>query len=313
MGLTIIGAGMAGLLAARMLARHEPVIVLERQPSLPHNHSAVLRFSSSIVGDVLGIPFKRVLMTKTVIPWRNPVADAMAYSEKVLGEYRTDRSVLLPERWQSAERCIAPPDLVERMAEGVDIEFDTPYDFHENAASKVISTIPMPTLAKLMNYPEPIEFVWVRGISVLATIEDCEAYASVIVPDPHVPFYRASITGDRLIVELADKYPNDINSGETAYMAAMFLGVDRSRVHGVTARETDYAKIAPIPEAQRRNFIYWASTIKGRAYQLGRYATWRPGLQLDDLVKDIRIIEGWINSPSPAYDMEEHERRKASA
>ena len=312
MGVVIIGAGMAGLLAARMLHRREPVIVLEKQPSLPHNHNAVLRFSSPIVGDVLGIPFKRVTMTKTVIPWRNPVADAMAYSEKVLGEYRTDRSVLLPERWQSAERFIAPPDLVERMAEGVDIEFDTPYDFLEGG-NKVISTIPMPVLAKLMNYPDPIEFVWVRGITVLATIEDCEAYASVLVPDPHVPFYRASITGDRLIVELADKYPNDINSGETAYMAAMFLGVDRSRVGHASVRETDYAKIAPIPEAQRRNFIYWASTIKGRAYQLGRYATWRPGLQLDDLVKDIRIIEGWINSSSPLYDQEEHERRKASA
>ena len=49
---TIIGAGMAGLLAANMLRHRDPVI-LEAQKSLPNNHHALLRFRSSVVGDVL--------------------------------------------------------------------------------------------------------------------------------------------------------------------------------------------------------------------------------------------------------------------
>jgi hypothetical protein len=70
-----------------------------------------------------------------------------------------------------------------------------------------------------------------------------------------------------------------------------------------------YAKIAPMDETLRRNFIYWASTVTGRAYQLGRFATWRPRLLLDDLVHDVRLIEGWATSPSSSYDQQLHERR----
>src|SRR5215203_7178321 len=117
----IIGAGMAGLLAANMLRNLNPV-VLERQPSLPNNHSAVLRFGSPLVGEVLGIPFKRVKMIKATLPWSNPVADSLAYAKKVTGTYRSDRS--LPTMPVEAERWIAPPDLIERMADGIDIYFN---------------------------------------------------------------------------------------------------------------------------------------------------------------------------------------------
>ena len=55
----IIGAGQAGLLAARSLALHNPTII-EQQDELPNNHSALLRFRSSIVGDSVGIPFQKV-------------------------------------------------------------------------------------------------------------------------------------------------------------------------------------------------------------------------------------------------------------
>lgn len=41
----IIGAGMAGLLAANLLHRFNPT-VLEKAPSLPNNHAALLRFRS---------------------------------------------------------------------------------------------------------------------------------------------------------------------------------------------------------------------------------------------------------------------------
>jgi len=303
---------MAGLLAARML-RHLQPTVLESQPSLPHNHSAVLRFASPLVGDVLGLPFKKVLLTKTVIPWRNPVADAMAYSYKVLGQHRTDRSVLLPERWLSVERWIAPQDLISRMAEGVDVKYSTRYGFPADRP-KVISTIPMPHLMKAMAYERDIKFSWVGGANIRARLSSTEAYCSVMVPDPAVSFYRASVTGDLLTVETAlngDVDPfQDIS--KTAAAACRLLGLSsKTLLTGLTHSHQDYAKITPIDEAERKAFIYWASTVMGRAYQLGRYATWRPGLQLDDLVKDIRIIEQWIKSPSESYDQQHHERRRA--
>jgi hypothetical protein len=296
---------MAGLLAARMLSPRLEPVVLERAPCLPHNHSAVLRFSTSKVAEVLGIPFKRVSLIKTVIPWRNAVADAMAYSRKVLGEYRSDRSVLLPERWQSSERYIAPEDLIERMAEGVEIVFNTEYDFKPDG-EKVISTIPMPSLACMMNYPRDLGWKWIDGQNLVTRIKGCEAYVSIMVPDPNVPFSRATITGDQLIVELTRGGFTDPE--RIVYKACELLGITE-RCDDVKLVDQSYAKIAPIDEGERRNFIYWASTITGRAYQLGRFATWRPRLLLDDLVHDVRLIEGWATSPSPAYDQQLHERR----
>jgi cation diffusion facilitator CzcD-associated flavoprotein CzcO len=56
-GIVVVGAGMAGLLAGSMLRKDCPLI-LEARERLPHNHSAVLRFRSSIVGDTVGIPLR---------------------------------------------------------------------------------------------------------------------------------------------------------------------------------------------------------------------------------------------------------------
>src|SRR4051812_33221531 len=114
----IIGAGIAGLLAANILKHHRP-IVLEAQERLPNNHSAVLRFRTNRVGEVLGIPFKKVKVLKATLPWKNPVADSLAYAHKCLGTYRSDRSI--PERPEEVERWVAPPDLIKRMANMVDI------------------------------------------------------------------------------------------------------------------------------------------------------------------------------------------------
>ena len=308
MSQVIVGAGMAGLLAARMLQRHRPVIY-EAQTALPNNHSAVLRFATNKVSEVLGIPFKKVALIKTVMPWRNPVADAMAYSRKVLGEYRSDRSVLLPERWTSTERWIAPENLIEQMAEGVDIAYSVDYDFAKTKA-KVISTIPMPVLANRLKHRD-LGWRWKNGKNISSRLSHTEAYVSVMVPDPDVLFYRASVTGDLLIVEVPateDLSPKMVD--DLLIQACLLLGVESNHCRSINVTVQTYAKIVPIDEDDRKNFIYWASTELGRAYQLGRYATWRPRLLLDDLVHDVRLIEGWMTSGSSNYTQQ---LRQASA
>jgi hypothetical protein len=59
-------------------------------------------------------------------------------------------------------------------------------------------------------------------------------------------------------------------------------------------------KILPIDEDIRRRFIMWASDNFG-IYSLGRFATWRPGLQLDDLVNDVRVIQRISSTNSYDY------------
>jgi hypothetical protein len=79
-----------------------------------------------------------------------------------------------------------------------------------------------------------------------------------------------------------------------ACRAAELLGLHEDALTGITSHASKYAKILPIPEQVRRDFMHWA-TVNHHIYSLGRFATWRPGLMLDDLVNDIRLIAGWID------------------
>ena len=306
----IIGSGIAGLLAARLLKHHDPV-VLEAQPRLPNNHSAVLRFRTSVVGDSVGIPFEEVSVIKEVLPWRNDVADALSYSFKCTGKSVSNRSIT--KTTGSSKRYIAPPDFIKQLADGVDIRYGVKYKFGDE--EKVISTIPMNLLAKQLGYSKfskPFEFV--GGVNVRATVEDCEAYVSMYIPSPDYPFSRVSITGDELIVEIPAGIYGMVSAPKVAKEAAKLLGIDDfSRLKKITKTGQPYSKILPIPERERRDFIYWSSTLKQKAYSLGRFATWRPELLADDLIKDIRIIDRWIRDGSPGYDMEKFEREKEIA
>lgn len=322
MSLKIIGAGMAGLLAANMLRHHNPVVI-ESAPSLPNNHSAVLRFRSSVVSDVLGIPFRKVNMIKAHLPWMNAVADSLSYAYKNTGTYRSDRSII-SSGIETHERYIAPVDLIEQMAKGLDIKFEQEWSF-SNADERVLSTIPMPTLMQALAYPqkEQVEFNYRDGINIRSFVHNCDAYASLMIPDPVYPFSRVSITGQELIVEIPFQHKTDFNDnwGAThatqdkamnlAKVAGSLLGLNVDDVSLPTWHRQRYQKITPINDRQRQDFIYWASTATNRAFSLGRFATWRPGLMLDDLVQDIRLIDKWIKLGNSAhYDQSIH-RAKA--
>lgn len=311
----IVGAGMAGLLAANMLRNSN---VFERQSKLPNNHSAVLRFRSGQIGDLTGIPFKRVTMIKGVVPWLNPIADALAYSRKTNKTYRSDRSIIAG--LTQAERFIAPPDFISRLASNVGskIVLGHDYDFSEVAdfGNPVVSTVPMPILMDRLQYPPLLNgklpvFRSEVGYNLSATIADCDAYISLTIPNPDARVSRISITGDRMVVEIMP--PDNLTEidewleGIKAYAlkqaqryAWEYLGIN-SPVFDVGVNVQAYGKIAPVPEDVRKAFMYWA-TDNFNIYSLGRYATWRPGLLLDDLVQDVRRIEGWIGSGSK-YDV----------
>lgn len=296
----VVGAGMAGLLAAAML-RKQCHKVVEAAPELPNNHSAVLRFRSSVVADTLNIPFKRVKAVKAVDAWRNPIADAMAYSVKTNGT-ATLRSVLTADG-QAAERFIAPAELIARMADMVEapIEFGHEYPFWAHQEVPTISTIPMPLLMDELGYDREINFRYRAGHNVIARLEGVDAYCSLYVPDPAFPAARISITGSELIAECyGGKKPGAAAALGFAQECAERMGIHHSCVLGAEVKEQRYAKILPIDEDERRRFIMWASEHHN-VYALGRFATWRPGLLLDDVVNDVRVIQRLIANRGESY------------
>lgn len=317
----IVGAGMAGLLAGNLLLRERvPFAIFEKQASLPNNHSALLRFRSPIVGEMTGIPFRKVTVVKWTKPHRNPIADLLSYSAKCSGVFRSDRS--LPTLIVSGERFIAPPDFIGFLAEPIAsaIRFNSPdVIYAERIAfdtSPIISTIPMPTLMELLNYPaERPVFTYTHGINISIRLfpGTIDAYATIYLPDPDFPVNRVSITGTDIIAEISLPNSHRIDEGRierifedfkaNSYIERAVLdlfGIDPKMVASVKYARQKYAKILPIGEEERKAFMLWASSVHN-IFSLGRFATWRPGLLLDDLVHDVRKINGWIANGS--YDL----------
>ncbi len=287
---------MAGLLAAGML-RKDCHKVIEAKDSLPDNHSAVLRFKTSIVGDTLNIPFKKVKAVKAVHPWLNPVADVMAYSKKTNGNY-TLRSIT-SANGDLVERFIAPPNFPSKMAEAVQCEIvfgvKVGTNFLQSLSMPAISTLPMPVLMDLLPWdgPKP-QFQSLEGWTVTAELPGCDMYCSLYIPDPLKIPYRVSINGSQLIIETT--YRSDPGNEEILRDAILADAFEALGLRGKTGfmnpkiQRQKFIKILPIDETVRRKFIIWASD-NHNIFSLGRFATWRPGLLLDDVVNDVRVIQ----------------------
>ena len=153
-----------------------------------------------------------------------------------------------------------------------------------------------------------------NGFNVNCILENVDAYVSVYVPDPLELFNRVSLTGNVMTIEVslphfssADEVSNYMNRirdndrerRELLKSALYVLGIDKTIISNERWSVQRYAKILPITEVERKTFVLWA-TDKFNIYSLGRFATWRPGLLMDDVVNDVRVIRRIINNGS--YD-----------
>lgn len=288
---------MAGLLAANMLRRHKPLI-MERQSALPNNHHAVLRFRDEGVSQQLHIPFRAVRVFKSCDE-SDPVRAMLRYSMKVLGRYEA-RSLI---NMEPSTRYIAPPDLVNRMAEGLEIVYCQAIarlgDLEAIQGPK-ISTIPMYALMDILDYPGPRpQFKSEPGWTVTGVIPNCDVFVTRYVTDLTEPHYRVSITGDKFIIEGTGDPPGGALA--RAYISCVLaeLGVNYSdHLQDCELQRSPYAKIAELSAEDRRaadDFMLWA-TLEHGIYSLGRFATWRRNLLLDNLVGDILKIERWMTA-----------------
>lgn len=297
----VVGAGMAGLLAAAML-RSDCRRVIEVNEQLPNNHSAVLRFRSSIVGDTLGIPFKKVKVLKDTLPWKNRIADALSYSFKTNGT-RTLRSSV-SARGNVEERYVAPTDFIGRMEGHVqsEIQYGSFFIPEDNKSHPVISTMPMPSLMKLLGWKHAhkIKFGYVDGYNINVLLAEVDAYCSLYVPNPDYKFSRISLTGNLMTIEFPRQVAEKAEAEEDMKRALKLFGLSEFDVATWAIKKQQYAKILPIDDDLRKQFILWASQVHS-IYSLGRFATWRPGLLLDDVVNDVRVIQRLVNK-GHSYD-----------
>lgn len=295
----IWGAGLSGLIAARMLADRSPSIY-EAQASLPNNHGALLRFRQDEVAQVTNIPFTSVKVIKDVFAPINKVSDAARYSLKVTGGY-ANRSI---QDLEPVHRYIAPDDFIERLARTADIHYGMDFlDWSSQLIRNkrpILSTIPMPYMMEIFKWPNPPAFSYVKGWTVKASVSDdvpCDLNATIYFPGSE-PYYRASVTGRRIMIEgLGDSDDAQKQAGNIARMACNALGIQVDHITGVTLKQAKYQKISdlPFPEKESaKRFVMWLSETHN-IHSLGRFATWRPKLLLDDIPNDVRIITRLID------------------
>ena len=297
----IFGAGMAGLIAGHFFRRESPIIY-EIQPSLPNNHAALLRFRTDAVSRLTGIPFKKVLVRKAIhfdkrLYGHCNIALANAYSQKVTGTI-DNRSI-----WdlEPAYRYIAPENFIEQLAEGLTIKYDTSFppleSFINCDLNPIISTIPMPTLMEILSWADRPTFNYSTIWSLNAKIESlpCDIYCTIYFPEPHVSLYRASITGNRVILEFIRDPKIDRVEEYTAEFLFTIFGIDVINVSDVFWKKQLYGKLVSKGTEEKAQAFIMAMTDRHQIYSLGRFATWRQ-LLLDDMIKDCEVIHRLITT-----------------
>jgi len=285
----IVGAGLAGLVAAHALPK-QPIFEAAMEPR--ESHKALLRFRSDDVARVTGIEFKEVEVRKGI--WLNPkggwvepsIEIANLYSTKVLGKLLS-RSI-----WNLAPvaRYIAPDDFYERLVANVAarIEWGRPVDFREakGEPGPWISTAPLPVVTKALGIEDEIEFDRAAITVERWRIPNCDVYQTVYFPSPNHTLYRASITGDVLILEfVGDPYGTYALDVKEAFALPAPL-YEMELLEKVNQK---YGKIAPVNDEKRKALIGHLSS-EHNIYSLGRFATWR-NILLDDVVNDISVIK----------------------
>lgn len=300
---------MAGLVAANMLRRHE-VQVLEKGPSLPHNHTAVLRFRSTAVSDATGIPFTHEIVRKGL--WKQgcvinepTIWDLNRYSLLVTGGHLADRSIL---NLDPAERWCAPIDFVEQMARNIEIKFNFSWEpssiAQHGTDHPVISTVPMPFMMDMFSWRDKPKFTYLPVWTIRTTFEKPRStVCQTLYRTDDDSWYRATIHGQQLTLEFMNDPHNMKNFSDTEWCMEAMRAFGSSGAWFFDKpkyNKLNIGKILPIEDKLRKRFLLWLTEKLG-VYSLGRFATWR-NILLDDIVKDVKIIESMIERQS-TYDL----------
>lgn len=303
----IIGGGLAGLLAA---CHFKDAEIHEAGDEIA-NHRALLRFRDKGVSELTGIPFRDVEVRKGIYTAKDHtfhdrcnIKLANLYSRKVVGEVM-GRSI-----WNldPVTRYVAPPDLYERLVKmhRDRIYFNLPAQtiWQGQSHATYINTAPLPVIAKIaigFQMDEAIEHGTQRASIRVDRfkVANCDVHQTIYFPEEDLRVYRASITGDTLIVEyIADANPENMRfsseDSEVDFAVCAAFGLDRYSLKLDGTVDQQYGKIVDLSKDVRQAALYELTRDYG-IYSLGRFATWR-NILLDDVVKDIRVIDGLIKA-----------------
>lgn len=302
----ILGGGLAGLIAACHFTDSH---VYEAGPRAPQ-HRALLRFRGDSVSRLTGIPFRPVTVCKAVVYGNQqyhgtcPIGLSNEYSLKVTGQL-SGRSIMNLEK---SQRFIAPDDFYDQLVDKVwnRIHFKKPIS-ELDPDSSYISTIPLNIMLDICGLDKSgLDFDFSRQQITVHRMKvgvNCDVFQTIYFPEPDLRTYRASLTGDTLIVEMVNRHPH---GQKFDYSDQIDEVMDIARHFGIRPYMLDmgthevvdqkYGKIVDIP-SEKRHAILYQLTTDYNVYSLGRFATWR-NILLDDVAEDILEVDTLLKASS---------------
>lgn len=299
----IIGAGLSGLITAC----HIPDIPIHESAAESNGHKALLRFRTDAVSNATGIPFREVTVHKAIYHEGTTYLQctprfANMYAQKVLGRITGERSIWSLE---TVRRYIAPEDfhamLVERHRSR--IRWSTPLtQLERGRADAIISTIPLPTMMRACALDTSSSVSFAASpiqVSRYRLAPGTDVHQTVYFPQSNILVYRASITGDMLIIERVRAHTSmeDKKGDHLSYVCGAF-GISPNEVQPIEQVDQKYGKITELPRGERVAILHRLS-VDYNVFSIGRFACWR-NILLDDIVKDIGIVQRLISAG--AYD-----------
>jgi hypothetical protein len=309
MSQVIVGAGLAGLIAA---CHFKDATIIDAASGPMATHQALLRFRTTAVSELTGIPFKKVTVQKAIsgpegLKTTCSIKDSNEYAYKVSGGV-TGRSI---NNLEPVVRYIAPHDFYDCLVarHHKRIQWNTPFDEaslsgHRVAfpTDEIISTAPMPVNLTAAGIAHGTTFgsFSKAPIDVWRCKLKCpsDVYQTIYFPQADRLLFRASITGDTLIVESLQSLPNGRRyTGLVSYRDVWeSFGLHESQLDLESAVKSSqpFGKIVDMPKADREALMHELTNAHG-IFSLGRFATWR-NILLDDVVDDIESISNLINA-----------------
>lgn len=303
----IIGAGLAGLLAAYHLSKENEVLVLEKKKDITENHSAILRFNSDISG-FCPIPLEKATVYKNIF-YKGDLYNTSntrfnnLYSLKTTGKLEI-RSI---SNLDEGVRYIPSQNYFKQLLNLCierGVKFSTGREVTKDDLLRkdinTVITVPLPFILNILGFQcNPFDFsskeIKTWSISLPDSLS-ANVHQTVYFPDRADLAYRISIVGNRIVVEIPE---SKLNSD--TYVTGMVNQIKEQigNAFGIYHLEGNgnwhtqkFGKLVAINEELRKELIY-NITQKTGCYLLGRFATWRQ-IMIPEVVNDIIKIEKWI-------------------
>jgi hypothetical protein len=316
MKILILGAGLAGSVAAGALSSFKPIMIEARpgRDTPVDGHYAVMRMRSPDIGKYLGCELEKVHAEKWVL-WEGKLYDKCTpqmnnlYSYKAYdGEigYRSIMDLgekeryLLPVRSFSSYHDIRYGEKVVGIGNQDFKRFLTT----EAGAGKgniyeydiLISTIPMPSILEvtgLTYHSDKFEAFPIYTATFLLK-KPTNVYQTIYVPQSDHITTRVTLSGKVVIFESSeDGYCGEEDSIDAECIELLkYFGLSRGHVDSWKFGSQPSGKMVPIDDSVRRLTIM-ALTEEYNIYSFGRYALWKP-IRADNLVDDIEKIKRMI-------------------